>query len=122
MRSDTGTVHECGPSAKCEFHRWGGSPAQPCSPVEGSERYFTLKSDHNMPQAVHALESWMIESALKRAGGSAKLAAEMLGLTRQGLLFIVNPEKGRHKELAGLVISQLPTGGARPGAGRKAKQ
>lgn len=107
MRSDTGTVWECGTSAPCEFHAGGGSPALPCCGVDET-RSFTPARSLSMPEAVHAFEKTLIESALKRAlislpeGTShATKAAEMLGLTRQGLLLIL---KGRHKSLAHLVV------------------
>lgn len=104
MRSDTGTVHECGPSAKCEFHGSGGSLAQPCSPV-GIHSFF-LRPEHGMEESVRFLEAWFIESAMKRAGGNTKQAAELLGLTRQGLEFHLEPKKGRHKDLHHLIVKR----------------
>lgn len=47
-------------------------------------------------QEVHKRESELIKSALETAGGSVTRAARLLGLTHQGLCYIINH---RHKDL-----------------------
>jgi tetratricopeptide (TPR) repeat protein len=49
-------------------------------------------------QEVHKRESELIKSALDQANGSVTRAARMLGLTHQGLCYIINH---RHKQLLG---------------------
>jgi transcriptional regulator with GAF, ATPase, and Fis domain len=49
-------------------------------------------------QEVHKRESDLISAALAEAGGSVTRAARLLGLTHQGLCYIINH---RHKDLLG---------------------
>jgi tetratricopeptide (TPR) repeat protein len=60
----------------------------------------TGKSENLIPgsfeQEVHKRESELIRIALEKAGGSVTRAARMLGLTHQGLCYILNH---RHKDL-----------------------
>jgi len=60
----------------------------------------TGKSENLIPgsfeQEVHKRESELIKSALETAGGSVTRAARLLGLTHQGLCYIINH---RHKDL-----------------------
>jgi tetratricopeptide (TPR) repeat protein len=62
----------------------------------------TGKSENLIPgsfeQEVHKRESELIRIALEKAGGSVTRAARMLGLTHQGLCYILNH---RHKDLLG---------------------
>lgn len=129
MRSDTGTVWECGPSAICEFHEYGGSKVLPCTGVLAAAMSFTPPAEvKTLPEAMLSFEAWLISSALNRArhrltpGSShAAVAAKMLGITRQGLLLILDPQKGRHKKLAPL-LTTLTKGGARSGRRKKVDQ
>jgi hypothetical protein len=59
-----------------------------------------------MEESVRFLEAWFIESAMKRAGGNTTQAAALLGLTRQGLEFLLDPKKGRHKDLHCLIVKR----------------
>jgi hypothetical protein len=60
------------------------------------------RSENSIPgsfeQEVHKRESELIRSALETAGGSVTRAARLLGLTHQGLCYIINH---RHKDLLG---------------------
>jgi tetratricopeptide (TPR) repeat protein len=62
----------------------------------------TSMSENPLPgsfeQEVHKRESELIRSALGTAGGSVTRAARLLGLTHQGLCYIINH---RHKDLLG---------------------
>lgn len=117
MRSDTGIVWQCSKSARCEFHIAGGSRSLPCNGVYEAKS-FVAEKKLNMSEAVHAFEGWLIKSALERSridlkpGEShAAATAELLGgITRQNLLLILDPVKGRHKTLSHLLI-RLTKGG-----------
>lgn len=63
------------------------APANLETPVPGS-----------FEQEVHKRESDLISAALAQAGGSVTRAARLLGLTHQGLCYIINH---RHKDLLG---------------------
>jgi len=117
MRSDTGIVWECSASARCEFHAAGGSRSLPCTGGVFAKS-FTPEKKLNAPEAIHAFEGWLIKSALERSridlepGKShAAATAELLGgITRQNLLLILDPVKGRHKNLSHLLV-RLTKGG-----------
>ena len=57
-----------------------------------------LKIRGSFEQEVHQRESELIKSALDEANGSVTRAARLLGLTHQGLCYIINH---RHKQLLG---------------------
>jgi len=57
-----------------------------------------LRIRGSFEQAVHQRESELIKSALDEANGSVTRAARLLGLTHQGLCYIIN---NRHKQLLG---------------------
>jgi tetratricopeptide (TPR) repeat protein len=57
-----------------------------------------LRIRGSFEQEVHQRESELIKSALDEANGSVTRAARMLGLTHQGLCYIIN---NRHKQLLG---------------------
>jgi len=63
------------------------APANLETPIPGS-----------FEQEVHKRESDLISAALGQAGGSVTRAARLLGLTHQGLCYIINH---RHKDLLG---------------------
>jgi tetratricopeptide (TPR) repeat protein len=71
-----------------------------CCARLATENVATGKSESLIPgsfeQEVHKRESELIRIALEKAGGSVTRAARMLGLTHQGLCYILNH---RHKDL-----------------------
>ena len=76
--------------------------------VEGNDNYAPLQSAQtpkvipklsggSLEEQVHAYESRLIKEALEASDGSVTRAARMLGISHQGLAFILN---GRHKDLS----------------------
>lgn len=57
-----------------------------------------LNCNKNLETAVLEYEGYWIKQALQMCDGNATEAAKMLGLTRQGLDFIIGPG-GRHEKL-----------------------
>lgn len=69
------------------------NPAQPATEVSGSPGFST---DVSLEDHVLRYEADLISRALAASDGSVTRAARMLGVTHQGLAFILN---GRHKDL-----------------------
>ncbi len=65
-------------------------------PVSSFNADFDLESSLSLEQRVLRFEGHIIKRALEASGGSVTRAARLLGVTHQGLAFILN---GRHKNL-----------------------
>jgi Nif-specific regulatory protein len=67
-----------------------GSIRNPTAPVQivhtSHKPAAESPSSHSLPTAVEALERRMIEKALRESGGNKQKAAQVLGLSRQGLI------------------------------------
>jgi len=64
--------------------------------TSGSAGIVTMKPDFSLDTEVLRYEGDLIRRALKESGGSVTRAARLLGVTHQGLAFILN---GRHSDL-----------------------
>lgn len=82
---------DSGPKASSQSNT-GSEPAE--TSVSTSEA--VLSTDASLEEQVLRYEGQLIRSALQSADGSVTRAARMLGITHQGLAFILN---GRHKDL-----------------------
>lgn len=71
------------------------------NPTSELAEFLELSADdshrkHSLEERVHQYEGHIIKRALEATGGSVTKAARLLGITHQGLAFILN---GRHKHL-----------------------
>jgi len=83
---------DSGPKASNQSNSGSELPAE--NSVSTSEA--VLSTDASLEEQVLRYEGQLIRSALQTADGSVTRAARMLGITHQGLAFILN---GRHKDL-----------------------
>lgn len=85
-------VADSGPEASNQSNTGSELPAE--TSVSTGEA--VLSTDASLEEQVMRYEGQLIRSALQSADGSVTRAARMLGITHQGLAFILN---GRHKDL-----------------------